>query len=140
MPSSFQGRAVRRDDDECADRVECAIVDREALGGQVEHELLVGRQKHLEWRALLNLAKEIAGGAECQLHLAPGFLLEDLGDLRECKLQVGRRSHDGHVLGADRRHCVHAEQQIANRTARPSNFSFIFAASSRYGLLAISKK
>ena len=40
----FQGRAMGRNDDDTAPRVECAVAAGQALGSEVEHELLVGRQ------------------------------------------------------------------------------------------------
>ena len=64
-------RSRRREDHEPADGVDDAGIARQAGRGQLIRKLLVGGEEHLERRAVLNLSRQRAGGAEHELDAGP---------------------------------------------------------------------
>ena len=76
-------RAVGREDDQAADGVDHAGITRQARRGELVRKLFVGRQEHLERRAVLDLPRQRAGRAEHQLDARrPGRARNCCRDLR----------------------------------------------------------
>ena len=86
--------------DEAADRVDHAGIAGQAGAGQLIRELLVGGEKHLERRAVLDLPRQRAGRAEHQFH-ALALARELFGDLRQREVEIGR--------GGDRRRALRGD-------------------------------
>ena len=93
-----QRRALGREDHQPADGVDHAGIARQARRGQLIRKLLVGRQEHLERRAVLDLPRQGAGRAEHQLHARALGALELLRDLGEREVEIRRRGDRGRPL------------------------------------------
>ncbi len=59
----------------------------------------VGGEEHVEWRAVLQLLREVAGGAVDQLHGFSGFLLKARADFLHGKLQISGSGHGNLLRG-----------------------------------------
>ncbi|MCY1534816.1 hypothetical protein D9M68_701980 [compost metagenome] len=69
-----------------------------ALAFQPGRRAVVGGEEHLEWRAILDLRIELAGGAEGDYQLVPGVFLELERDGLDRRGEVGGHGHL-HFLG-----------------------------------------
>jgi len=110
-----QRRAPGREDDELAHGVHGPGIARQARGGQLIRKVLVGRQEHLERRAVLDLPRQGSRGAEYELHVRVLGPLELAGDLGEREVEIGRRGDRGRPLSGPRRR--HHEQQTEREHA-----------------------
>jgi hypothetical protein len=85
---SPQRRAGGREQHDAADGIELTPVTRVAALGEAKDEGFVGGEEHLDRAALLDLAGDVAGGAEGEPHLLPGLRPELGCDLCQGELQV----------------------------------------------------
>ena len=96
-------RTLGREDHEPSDRVHHAGIARQTRRRQLVRKFLVGRQEHLERRAVLDLPRQRSGRAEHQLHARALVALELLRDLGEREVEVRGRGDRGRALGGQLR-------------------------------------
>src|SRR3712207_721377 len=81
-----QRRAGRGEERDAPDGVKLAPVARVPALRQAEDERLIGRQEQLDGTALLDLARDVAGGAEGEADGLAGLGLEPPRDLLQGEL------------------------------------------------------
>jgi hypothetical protein len=65
----------------------------DALSSELGWRLVIGRQQHIERRAVPDLGIEHAGRAECKFGFVSGVLVEGRGDPVHGRREVGRHCH-----------------------------------------------
>src|SRR5262249_16656225 len=116
----------------------CVLVQRTALcqtcSLQFPRVVDVGREKQVEWRAILKLCKEVTRRSEDQAYLDAGLLLEPSTKIFHDLLQIGCSGDRELLLGNDRHLTTEQQRNDKKEFQREPIYDFRrFDSTSQYG-------